>query len=187
MKRIIGAGLYIMLGVLILLTGCASPQLGAGSAQDVPAARAALLRADTHIQMAKNEIMVARLAIADEATPDPIDPIDPPTPPPAAGINLATFAWAGKKAADPAGISAGAKYGEGVEGGRRICQWWYPTFILHAHIIPSTRTSANGSNVVWYHFTTDGKVHPGLVGYGWQNTHQTPSGGVVWYRWARTK
>lgn len=114
----------------------------------------------------------------------------PPQPTNTTGqINLAAFGWAKTIAAHPIGLPKGMTYGEGIENGKRCCQWHSATFILHAWF-PASATSVNGSSpgVKWYHFTVDSPTpHPWLSQYGWANTAQTPSGGKVYYKWTRTK
>lgn len=162
--------------VVLLCALCAfvSAPSGAG---DMARVDALLVQAQALLAAARTELAAA-----------------PAEPPAAEGrIDLATFAWAASskppKTADPTGLPAGPKYGEGVEKGRRICQWWWPSFILHAHIIPASRTTATGASVVWYHFTTSGKPAAGLAHMRWTNTHQTRDAktGVLWYRWAGAK
>lgn len=101
-------------------------------------------------------------------------------------VRLETFSWVGGKRADPTGLPAGARYGEGVASGLRTCQWKWPSLILHA-CLPASATSATGTTVRWYHFTTNGQPHPTLGAYRWVNTHQAPEGGVIWYRWVPGK
>ena len=98
-------------------------------------------------------------------------------------IRLESFAWSGKKTSDPAGLPSGARYGEGVEGGKRFCQWSWPTLILHA-VMPAATTSATGKSVAWYHFTRTATPFPALSSYSWRNTHRDSDAGGVWYRWA---
>lgn len=139
------------------------------------AARAAdLARVDALLVQAQALLNAARTELA--AAPDE-------TPPPVTGrIDLASFAWAGKKTADPTGLPAGARYGEGVEGGKRFCQWTWPEMILHA-VMPAGTKSATGKTVTWYHFTRTAAPFSGLSAYHWRNTHQSEG----WYRWAGAK
>lgn len=113
---------------------------------------------------------------------DAIGAETPPEPDDDAQIDLAAFRWAGKKTADPTGLPAGARYGEGIEGGKRTCQWHYGTWILHAVFAANAKT-ATGTTVKWYHFTRNPKPHPMISAYKWTNTHQSEG----WYRWVGAK
>lgn len=132
-------------------------------------------RADKLLVQAAALIEAARAELASANPPD--------DPPEYSAIGLESFAWAGRKSADPAGLPAGAKYGEGVENGKRTCQWHYGDWILHAVFSASAKT-ANGSTVRWYHFTTNGQPSPLLSAYKWKHTHTASEGGVTWYRYA---
>lgn len=114
---------------------------------------------------------------------DAIGAETPPEPDDDAQIDLAAFRWAGKKTADPTGLPAGARYGEGEKSGKRTCQWKWPAFILHA-VFPTSVKSATAATAAWYHFTTNGQPSPLLSAYKWKHTHTASEGGVTWYRYA---
>ena len=160
----------------LTLSGCTViPYMGA---DDTTTAKALLQQAIVLNQSAIQRTQEA-IAALDETT-------TPVTNAPSVGIDLAAFKWAnGKKVADPTSLPSGAKYGEGVESGRRTCQWHYDSWILHAVFSASASSAASAK---WYHFTRTATPYPALSQYGWTNTHQTPdASGKVWYRWARTK
>lgn len=142
-----------------------------------------LARVDALLVQAQALLNAARTELTTNPTND--------TNPEASGrIDLATFAWAGKKTCDPVGIPPGAKYGEGVEGGKRCCQWAYSDFVLHAWFPAGTKAITGTTPACrWYHFTTTPQPHPGLASWKWQNTHQTKDAktGVLWYRWVGAK
>lgn len=162
----------------MLMAAALALAVGTGRAADPAQLDALVQAAEAHLAAAAAELSEVRKRLADE--------LPLPEPDAAELVDLKAFAWAKTKKADPTGLPAGAKYGEGVAGGQRTCQWKWPDLILHA-VIPATATAANGATARWYHFTTNGRPHPALAAYSWKNTHQQAEGGVVWYRWAGSK
>lgn len=158
-----------------------APEMGAS---DDASAKALLQQAIAFNQLAIRNTQDA-LAAMDGTTP-------PVTNAPSGSIDLAAFKWrlSGKdgRLAEPTGLPAGARYGEGVEGGKRCCQWHWGDFILHCWFASSVSSiSGSSGSAKWYHFTRTKTPHPGLSQYGWYNSHQTPDAGGLWYRWVRTK
>lgn len=153
----------------------------AGVAIATAAGGADLARVDALLVQAQALVTAARTELATT------NPTNGTNDAPVTGrIDLTTFAWAGGKTAEPAGLPGGARYGEGVASGKRTCQWHFGTWILHAVMTSGTKT-ATGRTVAWYHFTRSPEPYSGLSSYKWTNTHRDSDAGGVWYRWAGAK
>ena len=128
--------------------------------------------------------LAALLAKVDAAIEAEAAPVAEPLPD-AGAFDLSPFEWRGKLAIGIRAPGWSAKYGEGVEGGKRFCQWkGADGLIVHA-VFPASATSATAKTAAWYHFTpgTGAEPDPRLAAYTWRSGNAATDKAGTWRKW----
>lgn len=186
---------FVILGIMLAAAAVPASAGGVGSTTNgavtfepaQPLTAAGSLQISALVQSAQAHLAAADATLSEvrKRIENPPDQGNEGEPAPVAGsIDLATFAWAGSKTSDPVGLPAGAKYGEGVEGGKRFCQWKWSDLILHA-VMPAATRTATGGTVRWYHFTAGpgGEPDARLAAYRWTAGAVATDKTGTWRKW----